>query len=159
MITAIKGAAEELIVTRADHRTISILTAEVRPEAWADDSAEIISDTVTVTGVLFWVDIESKGFRIRDDVGNAIILEKVQNIDTAAQLVGGRTSATGTAVRTARGDLRVRFASSLLLSFRSSGSMRRWMWLARNWLTFWFSLRPGRDRTRLGCGAGQRRCG
>ena len=56
------------------------------------------SSTTEISGILEAVDLKSPGrFRLRDDVGNAIPLERVVNIDDARVLIGTRVTAVGAA--------------------------------------------------------------
>lgn len=56
------------------------------------------SADVEVSGVLEAVDLKPPGrFRLRDDVGNAIPLERVANIVDASTLIGARVTAVGEA--------------------------------------------------------------
>lgn len=58
-----------------------------------------------VTGELDLVDLRARRFRVRDAVGNDIVLEEVENTAEAAALVGQRVRAVGTGVRGARGHI------------------------------------------------------
>lgn len=58
-----------------------------------------------VTGDLDLVDLRTRKFRIRDAVGNDVVLEDVENASEAATLVGQRVRAVGTGVRGPRGQI------------------------------------------------------
>lgn len=60
---------------------------------------------VRVTGHLYLVDLRARRFRIRDDVGNDIALEDVENTANAGTLVGQRVTAVGAAELGARGQI------------------------------------------------------
>ena len=70
-------------------------------EVWsavAGNTVAASSSTAEVSGVLEAVDLKSPGrFRLRDDVGNAIPLERVANINDARTLIGTRVTALGEA--------------------------------------------------------------
>jgi hypothetical protein len=51
------------------------------------------------------VDLRTRKFRVRDAVGNDVILEDVANAVEAAALVGQRVRAIGTGVRGVRGQI------------------------------------------------------
>lgn len=61
---------------------------------------------IAVTGLLYSVNLETRRFAIRDDVGNTIGLEEVQNVDAANDLIGKRAVASGLAARGSDGGLR-----------------------------------------------------
>lgn len=94
---------------RRGHRERVRLT--VRPEkvhrdAWTTLFAEpeLVPQT-GVTGDLDLVDLRTSKFRVRDAVGNDVVLEDVGNAAEAATLVGQRVRAVGTGVRGARGQI------------------------------------------------------
>jgi hypothetical protein len=58
-----------------------------------------------VSGMLDLVDLRSRRFRVRDDVGNDIMLEEVGNAVEASKLAGSRVSAVGAAVLGRRGQI------------------------------------------------------
>jgi hypothetical protein len=66
----------------------------------------VTDQQVTVTGLLYSVNLDTRRFGIRDDVGNIIGLEDVQNIDAAGELIGKRATATGLAIRGSGGELK-----------------------------------------------------
>jgi len=59
-----------------------------------------------VTGLLYSVNLDTRRFGIRDDVGNTIGLEEVQNTEAAGNLIGKRATASGLAIRGSAGELR-----------------------------------------------------
>jgi hypothetical protein len=64
------------------------------------------SSTAEVSGILEAVDLKPPGrFRLRDDVGNAIPLERVDNIGEARTLIGTRVTAVGGAAYGPTGQL------------------------------------------------------
>lgn len=60
---------------------------------------------IGVTGDLDLVDLRTRKFRVRDAVGNDVVLEDVENAGEAATLVGQRVRAVGTGVRGVRGQI------------------------------------------------------
>ena len=58
-----------------------------------------------VAGDLDLVDLRTRKFRVRDAVGNDVVLEDVENAAEAATLVGQRVRAVGTGVRGSQGQI------------------------------------------------------
>lgn len=70
-----------------------------------EDSDTRTQVDVSVSGRLDLVDLRRARFRIRDAVGNDIVLLKVANIDEAARLVGQSVTALGEGDLGARGQI------------------------------------------------------
>jgi hypothetical protein len=56
-------------------------------------------EVVSMTGILDKVDLRARRFRVRDDLGNDVVLEDVIDVAAAAQLIGRRVEASGLAER------------------------------------------------------------
>lgn len=105
LVDAFAAAADEVAIQRADGRTAAWRTARAPRTSWLlVDTVE--TERVTVVGRLEKVDLADRRFRIRDDVGNTITLEDVDDAEVVGPLVGQRTAATGAPVRAAEGRLR-----------------------------------------------------
>lgn len=74
------------------------------------------AELVTAVGHLEMVDLKSRRFRLRDDVGNSIALKHVRNDHDAARLIDQRVSATGMPERGDRGELAAVEAPALTAS-------------------------------------------
>lgn len=73
---------------------------------WPGASTSSTSDSaVSISGRLDRVDLREARFRVHDDVGNDIVLDRVRDPGEAAVLVGSLVTATGTGVFDARGKL------------------------------------------------------
>lgn len=94
---ALSETANNVEVTRKDGRVAKWASTVVSRSPW-QSSAAIGEQTVTVSGILEKVDLHDRRFRIRDDVGNTIALNEVQDADHVGRLVGQRTVATGLSV-------------------------------------------------------------
>lgn len=105
-IDAFGSAAEQTVIQRADGRVTTWKRGALPREPWLFSDETPGTDLVIVTGRLEKVDLTSRSFRIRDDVGNTIALQDVADVDAAGPLVGQRTTASGSAVRRATGQLR-----------------------------------------------------
>lgn len=85
---------------------IAVRPQKVDRDAWTTLVAEPeLVPHSGVTGDLDLVDLRTRTFRIRDAVGNDVILEDVRNAAEAAALVGQRVRAVGTGVRGTRGQI------------------------------------------------------
>jgi hypothetical protein len=85
---------------------VALRPQKVNRDMWATLTAEpeLVPQT-GVTGDLDLVDLRTRKFRVRDAVGNDVVLEDVRNAVEAAALVGQRVRAVGTGVRGARGQI------------------------------------------------------
>lgn len=95
VLSAFAKTSGGAVLTRADDRQIRFETFSVAKEPWQEIANQLGDEVTTVAGTLYNVDIEARRFRIRDDVGNSIPLEDVQNPDVASELLGKRTVAVG----------------------------------------------------------------
>ena len=85
---------------------VAIRPQKVNREAWTTLIADPeLVPQAGVTGDLDLVDLRTRKFRVRDAVGNDVVLEDVGNTAEAATLVGQRVRAVGTGVRGARGQI------------------------------------------------------
>lgn len=105
VIQAIGRSAESVAVERVDGRAVRWARADVRREPWAAAAPAVTDEIVTVNGQLERVDLHTRRFRLRDDVGNTIDLHEVVDADAVGPLVGQRTSATGARVLNEQGRL------------------------------------------------------
>jgi hypothetical protein len=89
-----------------ERRPVAVRPQEVNREAWTTLIADPeLVPQAGVTGDLDLVDLRTRRFRVRDAVGNDVVLEDVGNTAEAATLVGQRVRAVGTGVRGARGQI------------------------------------------------------
>ena len=97
----------EVTGSRAGQPRQQVLLAprSINRSAWSMSSQPERRSGVAVTGLLEMVDLRSRKFRIRDDVGNEISLDDVTNPRAAAWLVGQRVRAEGEAEHGARGQI------------------------------------------------------
>ena len=91
---ALSETAQTVEVSRNDGRVAKWASTVVSRSPW-QSAAAIGEQTVAVSGVLEKVDLHDRRFRIRDDVGNTVALNDVQDADHVGRLVGQRTVATG----------------------------------------------------------------
>jgi hypothetical protein len=87
-------------------RAIRFVPERVDHKAWAigEPTLAPVPDT-HVSGVLDLVDLRSRRFRVRDDVGNDITLEAVGDAAEASKLIGSRIEAVGGAILGHRGQI------------------------------------------------------
>lgn len=85
---------------------VAVRPRKVNRDAWTTLIAkpDLVPQT-GVTGDLDLVDLRTRKFRVRDAVGNDVVLEDVGNAAEAAALVGQRVRAVGTGVRGGRGQI------------------------------------------------------
>ena len=95
LLAALSRAAVGAIVSRADGRTVHLSSLDVPTGTWEELAHPRADEDISVAGQLYSLDLETRHFRIRDDVGNVVFLEDVRNAAEAAVLVGGRALATG----------------------------------------------------------------
>lgn len=107
VLDAFDRAAVSVIIEAVDGWSVGIIPMHASRTPWQDVMRAAATDQqVTVTGLLYSVNLETRHFRIRDDVGNIIGLEDVQNIDVASELIGKRATAAGLAIYGSNGELR-----------------------------------------------------
>jgi hypothetical protein len=82
--------------TRQSEQVITV--PELDDTVW-DVATERREEEIAMTGVLDKVDLRARRFRVQDDLGNDVILEDVVDVGAAAQLIGRRVIARGTAER------------------------------------------------------------
>jgi hypothetical protein len=87
-------------------RMVRVAPAAVDRRVWniSPPTAVAVPETY-VSGILDLVDLRSRRFRIRDDVGNDIAVEDVGNAGEASRLVGSRVTAVGEGVLGRRGQV------------------------------------------------------
>jgi hypothetical protein len=91
---ALRETAQTVEVSRNDGRVAKWASTVVSRSPW-QSAAAIGEQAITVSGILEKVDLYDRRFRIRDDVGNTVALNEVQDADHVGRLVGQRTVATG----------------------------------------------------------------
>lgn len=85
---------------------VAVRPQKVNRDAWTTLLAEPdLVPEIGVTGELDLVDLRTRKFRVRDAVGNYVVLEDVGNAAEAAALVGRRVRAVGTGLRGTRGQI------------------------------------------------------
>ena len=106
-LDAFDRAAKRVAIWTSRGVVINISPPAVGRDLWQDAVKTRITDQqVTVSGVLYYVNLETRRFGIRDDVGNIIGLEEVKNTEAAGDLIGNRATASGLGVRGPGGELR-----------------------------------------------------
>lgn len=105
LVQALQGAAPRVDVSQVGRKDVILHTARLRPETWRTRARTRTEDEVQVSGRLEKVDLKSHDFRIRDDAGNPIELEQVQDVERAGALVGTRVRARGRVVSNRSGRL------------------------------------------------------
>lgn len=98
--------ADEVGLARGAEQAVTFRPAFVDRAAWTRSSDRLVDSELTMVGLLEAVDLASGRFRLRDDVGNRIPLQRVVDPHGAAKLVDQQVSATGHAIRDAAGQFR-----------------------------------------------------
>lgn len=102
VLNALQHASTEARFSRTNEKFVVIRAAAADRSVWREtEQAE--PTPRRMIGRLKMVDIEQARFRLRDDVGNSILLHHVVEPDRVAALVGQRVAATGPAVYDASG--------------------------------------------------------
>jgi hypothetical protein len=102
-----ENIAQAVVINRSQGEPVGIWPIVVHRAPWQKVIKAAVTDQqVTVSGVLYAVNLETRRFGIRDDVGNTIGLEEVQNTEAAGDLIGNRATASGLGVRGPGGELR-----------------------------------------------------
>lgn len=96
LLDAAAKAATIVEIVRRDGRQAVWRRSDLMRDPWLTPMATIGEESRAVSGRLEKVDLRDGAFRIRDDVGNAIILRKVVDAAAASQLIGRRAVAYGT---------------------------------------------------------------
>lgn len=97
--------ADKVTLTRGADEPVTFRPASVDRAPWTR-SSRVVDEEVTMVGLLEMVDLGSGRFRLRDDVGNRILLQRVVDPHAAATLVDRRVSATGHPIRGTLGEFR-----------------------------------------------------
>lgn len=95
LVAALKRAAPEVEFSAAGQVRTSFKTARAHRETWSRPVEPPPSDAVTLTGRLEKVDLKSHDLRVRDDVGNAFALPKVEQDLAAGRLLGSYVTVAG----------------------------------------------------------------
>lgn len=106
VIDAFSTVAGQVEISRVDGRRAYLATPQLDRDIWQLPKVVQTTEAITVAGRLEKVDLFTRKFRIRDDVGNTILLEEVADADAAGPLVGQRTEASGLPGYDAAGQLR-----------------------------------------------------
>jgi hypothetical protein len=109
-LDSIAAAARECEFTgrrgQQERRRVAVRPRKVNRDAWTRVTVEPEGvPEIAVSGDLDLVDLRARKFRVRDAVGNDVVLEGVENAAEAATLVGQRVRAVGTGVQGARGQI------------------------------------------------------
>lgn len=102
LLNALQHAATSVMLSVDRGDAVSFNPAKADLDVWRPIEAAA-QEPRRMIGRLKMVDIEQGRFRLRDDVGNAILLHHVVDPDRVAGLVGQRVAATGPAVYDASG--------------------------------------------------------
>lgn len=105
VLRAFGAAATTVDIVGRSNRHVVLVPATVTTRSWGVEPGEIVAEQLAVTGRLEAVDLKTRRFRIRDDVGNRIDLPRVDDADSASKLVGTRVTAVGVGVTNGRGRL------------------------------------------------------
>lgn len=106
LVTAMARSATEAVFSGGAGREVSFDKLIVDRTRWGGNDPAAVSETA-VAGQLYAVNIETRRFSIRDDIGNSIPLEKVLNLDEASALLGQRVEARGSVSHGKGGELRL----------------------------------------------------
>ena len=98
--------ADEVALVRGAGRPMTFRPTAVDRAPWTRSGDRVADTEVTMVGLLEAVDLASGRFRLRDDVGNRIPLQRVVDPHGAAKLVDQKVSATGHPIRGAMGEFR-----------------------------------------------------
>ncbi len=102
LVSALRGAARQVVVTSPSRNPVGISPQGLRLDTWAPRRQES-GGAATAAGRLEKVDLKSHDFRLRDDVGDAVELRRVEDDRAAAKLVGEWVVAEGEASRNPAG--------------------------------------------------------
>lgn len=105
VVEAFRRSADSVAVTTPTGRQFTVEPATANRSIWRPGSTQP-AQLRSATGRLEAVDLKSRRFRIRDDVGNAIPLEHVVDSAHVAHLIDQRVTATGQSVSGSHGELR-----------------------------------------------------
>ncbi|MDK3255195.1 hypothetical protein [Blastococcus capsensis] len=97
--------ADEVALARGAEQPMTFRPASVDRAPWTR-SRRVADEEATMVGLLEAVDLASGRFRLRDDVGNRVPLQRVVDPHGAAKLVDQKVSATGHPIRSAMGEFR-----------------------------------------------------
>lgn len=104
LVDALQAAAPRAVLRASAHEPVEIESAQIHAETWT--SKRQVTDTVmTAKGRLEKVDLRSREFRLRDDVGHAVNLKHVGDDVSAAKFVGQWVAATGRARFSSAGEI------------------------------------------------------
>ncbi len=103
LVVALQKAAPEVEFRTSGVVRRKFKTADTHRETWRTASLELESESVTVSGRLFAVNLKSHRLQIQDDIGNEFALPQVQDDVSAGNLLGTYVSVTGTPEKDARG--------------------------------------------------------
>ncbi len=104
VLEALARCAPSVEFTSTTGRMTSIDTRHADRSVWRRTVSES-PEPQTAVGHLYAVNLDAHRFRIRDDVGNAIVLKHVHSDHEAARMIDQRVSATGTPERGEKGEL------------------------------------------------------
>lgn len=142
-VDSVAAAARECELTgrrgQRERARVVVRPQTVNRDAWTRLPAEPERVPQTaVAGELDLVDLRARKFRIRDAVGNDVVLEAVENAAEAAALVGQRVRAVGTGVRGVRGQI----AKLVGPHVSDAGTPAGWLDRAPTDLTGTFAAQP-----------------
>lgn len=115
VVDAFGAAASEVdLSSETRGRRVAFRPGDVERAVWPGaDGFSTPELGVSVSGRLDRGDLRSSRFRVRDGVGNDIVLERVEDVGVAAGLLGSSVVATGTAERNRNGRI-VRIRSAIV---------------------------------------------
>lgn len=99
LLSALKLSARFVEFSADGVQRASFTTSRANVDIWRRTQPTRPADDVTMIGRLEKVDLKSREFRIRDDVGNAIRLPQVDSADAAGHLIGSHVCVSGLAQR------------------------------------------------------------
>lgn len=105
VLDAFGKAASAVEFTPVSGPAVVVETHRADRDVWRSRTTGT-TERLSATGFLEKVDLKAHSFRIRDDVGNAIRLERIDGDAAVGPLVGQRVVATGDAVLDSRGQLK-----------------------------------------------------
>jgi len=116
LLDALDHAAGRVVVSRSDGARFTFRPVDRDRQVWATVRKSVDEQEVTLSGVVKAVDLDSRRFRLQDDVGNRIPLEGIDDVQVARELLDRRADAVGLPVRDARGRIQSLQVSSIDLS-------------------------------------------
>jgi hypothetical protein len=105
LVAVLQRAAPEIEFSWGGVVRRTFRTAETHRETWKPAPAAQSSESVTIVGRLYAVNLKTHRLKVQDDVGNEFALPRVENDSLVGHLLGRYVTATGSPERDSRGHL------------------------------------------------------